>query len=77
MEPFSQAAVDPNQPVHAVVLVDNSLSMGYQKPDGMLLDDAKAKAKEWIEGLPSGSLISVLPTCGRRGGRALRGLRPA
>ena len=61
---FSQAAVDPNQPVHAVVLVDNSLSMSYQKPDGILLDDAKAKAKELIEGLPSGSVISVLPTCG-------------
>ena len=47
---FSQAAVDPNQPVHAVVLVDNSLSMSYQKPDGILLDEAKAKAKELIEG---------------------------
>ena len=65
---FSQAAVDPNQPVHAVVLVDNSLSMSYQKPDGILLDDAKAKAKEWIEGLPSGSVISVLPTCGSASG---------
>ncbi len=61
---FSQAAVDPNQPVHAVLLVDNSLSMSYQKPDGILLDDAKAKAKELIEGLPSGSVVSVLPTCG-------------
>lgn len=61
---FSQAAVDPHQPVHAVVLVDNSLSMSYQKPDGILLDDAKVKAKEVIEGLPSGSVISVLPTCG-------------
>ena len=65
---FSQAAVDPNQPVHAVVLVDNSLSMSYQKPDGILLDDAKAKAKELIEGLPSGSVISVLPTCGPASG---------
>ena len=65
---FSQAAVDPNQPVHAVVLVDNSLSMSYQKPDGILLDDAKAKAKELIEGLPSGSVISVLPTCGPAAG---------
>src|SRR5271157_4880295 len=62
---FSQAAVDPNQPVHAVVLVDNSLSMSYQtQPSGILLDDAKAKAKEWIEGLPSGSVVSVLPACG-------------
>ena len=65
---FSQAAVDPNQPVHAVVLVDNSLSMSYQKPDGILLDDAKAKARELIEGLPSGSVISVLPTCGPASG---------
>ena len=65
---FSQAAVDPNQPVHAVVLVDNSLSMSYQKPDGILLDDAKAKAKELIEGLPGGSVISVLPTCGPASG---------
>jgi hypothetical protein len=32
--------------------------------DGILLDKAKAKAREWIEGLPSGSLVSVLPTCG-------------
>ncbi len=61
---FSQAAVDPNQPVHAVVLVDNSLSMSYQKPGGILLDEAKAKVKEFIESLPGGSLISVLPTCG-------------
>ncbi len=65
---FFEAAIDPNQPVHAVVLVDNSLSMSYQKPDGILLDDAKAKAKEWIEGLPSGSVISVLPTCGPASG---------
>ena len=52
-----------------MVLVDNSLSMGYQKlPAGLLLDDAKAKAKEFIEGLPGGSLISVLPTCGAEAG---------
>jgi len=61
---FSQAAVDPNQPVHAVLLIDNSLSMSYLKPNGILLDDAKAKAKELIDDLPSGSAISVLPTCG-------------
>ena len=60
---FSQGTVDPNQPVQAVLLVDNSLSMSYQMPDGILLDEAKAKAKEIIMGLPSGSLISVLPTC--------------
>ena len=46
------------------LLVDNSLSMGYQKLDGTLLDDAKAKAREVIEQLPRGSRISVLPICG-------------
>jgi len=64
----TQEAVDPNQPVHAVVLVDNSLSMSYQKFDGILLDEAKAKARELIEGLPRGSVISVIPTCGSVGG---------
>ena len=61
---FSQAVIDPNQPVHAVLLVDNSLSMSYLKPDGILLDDAKVKAREFVESLPSGSVISVIPTCG-------------
>jgi hypothetical protein len=66
---FSQAAVDPNRRVHAVVLVDNSLSMSYQKqPDGILLDDAKAKARDFMQGLPAGSVISVLPTCGSDSG---------
>jgi len=58
------AATNPDQPVHAVLLVDNSLSMSYQKLDGTLLDDAKAKGREVIERLPRGSRISVLPICG-------------
>ena len=85
-------AVDPNKPVHAVVLIDNSLSMSYRMPgravpddaktkakgtgsdaEGekqipILLDEAKAKAKAWMEDLPAGSLISVLPTCGPAAG---------
>ncbi len=60
----SEAAANPDQPVHAVLLVDNSLSMSYQKLDGTLLDDAKAKGREVIERLPRGSRISVLPICG-------------
>jgi hypothetical protein len=65
---MSDTTVDPNQPVHAVVLIDNSLSMAYQKSDGILLDDAKSKAKELLEGLPAGSAVSVLPTCGSTAG---------
>jgi hypothetical protein len=60
----ADTVLNPDQPVHAVVLVDNSLSMSYQKLEGTLLDDAKAKAKELIEGLPRGSRISVVPVCG-------------
>ena len=42
----SAAAIGrPDQPVHAVLLVDNSLSMGYQKLDGTLLDEAKAQGQ--------------------------------
>jgi len=67
---FTRAAApaNPDEPVHAVVLVDNSLSMGYEKLDGTLLDDAKAKAREVIEKLPRNSRISVLPTCGSASG---------
>jgi len=63
---FTRAAApaNPDEPVHAVVLVDNSLGMGYEKLDGTLLDDAKAKAKDVIEKLPRDSRISILPTCG-------------
>jgi hypothetical protein len=58
-----------NQPVHAVVLVDNSLSTSYQKLDGApLLDDVKTEAKKIIEDLPRGSRISVVAVCGSSAG---------
>jgi len=59
---------DPDQPVHAVLLIDNSLSMGYQKLTGTVLAEAKARAAEFIDSLPRGSRISVLPTCGSAAG---------
>ncbi|MDA0283118.1 MAG: BatA domain-containing protein, partial [Planctomycetota bacterium] len=52
------------QPVHAVVLIDNSMSMGYESLEGTLLDRARTKAAEFIDALPSGSFINVLPLCG-------------
>jgi hypothetical protein len=55
---------DPNQPVHAVFIVDNSLSMGYQRLSGTLLDESKTRLNEFLERLPPGSHISVLPLCG-------------
>ncbi len=66
-------AVDADQPVHAVLLVDNSLSMGYQRLEGTLLDTAKQRAREFIDRLPPGCRISVLPMCGPAGEFSLTG----
>src|SRR5690606_31213531 len=54
----------PDQPVHAVLIVDNSLSMAYTRLDGTRLDEAKSRASQFIERLPAGSRISVIPLCG-------------
>ncbi|HUT13498.1 MAG TPA: BatA domain-containing protein [Thermoguttaceae bacterium] len=69
-------ALGSGGPVHAVLLIDNSLSMGYvleresrdgQPYDRTLLDEAKLRAEEVIDEVPPGSRISVLPTCGPAG----------
>ncbi|MBI5724677.1 MAG: BatA domain-containing protein [Planctomycetes bacterium] len=53
-----------DHPVHAVIVVDNSLSMGYSQLDKTCLDLAKAKVKSLInDQMPSGSQISILPSC--------------
>jgi hypothetical protein len=57
------AGVDPSQPLHAIIIVDNSLSMSYAR-ERSLLDDAKARALKFIDRLPEGSQIAVLPLCG-------------
>jgi len=59
----SGQVADPNQPVHAVLLIDNSMSMGYGQLGRTVLDEAKARAKECIDRLPPGSRISVIPVC--------------
>ncbi len=51
-------------PVHAVMILDNSQSMGFSKLSGTLLDEAKRKAAEFITQLPTGSRISIIPLCG-------------
>lgn len=55
---------DSGQPVHAVLVIDNSGSMGYERIEGTLLDQAKSRALEFIERLPQGSRISIIPLCG-------------
>ncbi|MCA9070057.1 MAG: BatA domain-containing protein, partial [Planctomycetaceae bacterium] len=62
-------------PVHAVLILDNSLSMGYETLEGSLLKKAKAKAAEFIDQLPSESYISVIPLCGSRNAFSLDAYR--
>jgi len=72
-QPFLSATADAgaSQPVHAILLIDNSLSMSYQRLGGTVLDEAKRQAQSMIENLPRGSRISVLPTCGQPSGTTL------
>jgi len=75
-QPFLSGIVSTGgdaRPVHAVLLIDNSLSMGYatgrkvvdgEEQNITLLDEAKDQAGEVIRQVPAGSRISILPTCG-------------
>jgi len=54
---------EPDGPVHAVLVLDNSLSMAYRPFDATLLDEAKQRAVELVDRLPDGSAVSVVPTC--------------
>ena len=61
-----QQQFDERQPLHAVIVIDNSLSMAYETLEGSLLDQAKQRARDWIEKLPAGSRTTVIPACGSR-----------
>jgi hypothetical protein len=67
----TESEFDERQPLHAILVVDNSLSMGYETLSGTLLDRAKTKAKRFIEKLPPGSRISVIPASGSATGYSL------
>lgn len=58
------ASFDPDQPLHAVVVFDNSLSLGYQSLEGSLLDRSRERVATFLERLPAGSRISLIPLCG-------------
>lgn len=64
----SEESFENGQPLHAILLIDNSLSMGYESLDGTLLERAKDRARQFIEKLPPGSKYSIIPTCGSRDG---------
>ena len=60
----SSGGANPNDPLHAILIVDNGLSMGYSKGGRTLLDEAKNRAKTFIDKLPSRSRVTVIPLCG-------------
>jgi len=73
---FDAAAGAAGGPVHAMIVIDNSMSMGRTRLGGTtLLDDAKARAKECLTNLPAGSRTTVMPLCGPAGSYSLDPLR--
>lgn len=46
---------------HLIVMIDNSLSMGYKTLGKSLLDDAKETAKELVRSLSPDSRVTVIP----------------
>jgi len=69
--PFFSArdqAYDGNKPLHAVLVIDNSLSMGLESLEGTLLEQAQQRARAFIDRLPADSRVTIIPLCGSRSG---------
>jgi len=62
--PARDTAANARAPVHAVLVIDNSRSMGVESLGGTLLDRAKGKAAEFIDSLPPESRITMIPLAG-------------
>ena len=60
----SEAGLSSRQPLHAIVIIDNSMSMAYESLDGSLLDQAKTRAAEFVDVLPGESRIHIISLCG-------------
>jgi hypothetical protein len=72
-QPFfsvGREAFDGSEPLHAVLLIDNSLSMARQSMDGTALDRAKQRARRLIDRLPDHSRVTVVAVCGSQLGRS-------
>lgn len=59
----STAVSTSGQPVHAILVIDNSLSMAYGPSGQTALDSAKKAASGLVEDLPDGSRYSIIPLC--------------
>jgi len=63
----SSNAANLSKPPHAILIVDNSLSMNLEDVGGSMLDKVKAQAQSLIESLPASHRTSIIPLCGRDG----------
>ena len=60
----SAGSLEDRQPLHAILMLDNSRSMSYESLGGSLLDRAKLQARQYLEKLPAGSRATIIPGCG-------------
>jgi hypothetical protein len=51
------------EPIHAVLLIDNSLSSGFRATTGTTLERSLEQCRRFIEALPPGSRTAVVPVC--------------
>jgi hypothetical protein len=60
----NESTASTRAPVHAVLVIDNSRSLGVDALGGTLLDRAKGRAAEFIDSLPPESRVTVIPLAG-------------
>ncbi len=65
--PSWRTVADTSVPAAAVILVDNSGSMGYRHRGRTLLERGKRLAQQVLDALPEGSRVAVLPAVGAPG----------
>lgn len=58
------AAGSARLPVHAVLVIDNSRSMGVATTAGTRFDRARQAVRQYLEELPSGSRMTLIPAAG-------------
>jgi hypothetical protein len=51
------------EPIHAVLLVDNSLSTAFRDTTGTVLQRSLEQCKRFVEALPPGSRTAIVPIC--------------
>jgi hypothetical protein len=62
--PSSPGATSTGGAVHAILLLDNSRSLGVASAAGTGLDRARSQAQRFIEQLPADSRITIIPLAG-------------